>query len=682
MGNIAADKILNRKRSALNPAHEVWDGEKLYRYACRTTGEVPLAEKTASSNIKEKRSWAWMSQISDRAVEEMLDKGLYTMDHMLVIHDPYRYAPLTAILVFNTEKACAVRVSVQDEFGFTHTGQTGTRHRIPVFALRAGMENKVLVELLDGDTVIRSTEITLLTGALPKLLENMVETKIRKKESALRLIFIYGGDTRFPYAFDERGEIRYYLAYPPKAYGLFPMSEGRFLFLVNNISAPAFANPHSVVGYEMDLLGRTYHEYYVEDGIHHDGCEMTPGGNILTVSSSMEKYVEDAIIEIDRQTGNVVKKFGLADVLSDHPYFDMFDWAHINTVSYLPEDHSICICARNLHSLIKIDWETYELKWIICDPAFWEGTPYADKVLKPMPGMEYFYQAHAGYMLGEKTKDGRDKMIIFDNHWHARRPVETFDGDKFSYVRIYAIDEENGTVELLKSYKSRKSKIRSNGIIVGKRVFGMSGYLNKPLDGYEGIINEYSRKTGKVLNRYLTYNSFYRGYPFFADYTAYEKPMPQGGRPMLGTEGAIFACEPVNLAEAKHMPFIRIPFYKKNTRKQVRKEVRSKEWKENRPQYSLNRDLGEIYLRMNDELLLLFNRDHVIEKVFFCGKNHTFCKDFSNTTQRSPQLFEDNRYFIAVPTGELEPDDYEICIQCRGGLYRTGRHISKKQADR
>lgn len=676
--NNVPENLLNKKRNALNPAHEVWDGEKLYKYACQTSAGVPSIEQKMETNIKVKRSWAWMSDASDRAIEELLDSAAYTQDHMLLIHDPFRYAPLTALVVFQTKIPCAVRVTVQDTFGFTYTSAVGTRHRIPVFALRAGVENKVLVEILEGENVLRKETVNLLTKPLPKLLENMIEVRTKKKESALPLIFVYGGDTRYPYAFDESGEIRYYMSYPPKAYGLFPMSGGRLLFLVNNISAPSFANPHSVVGYEMDLLGRTYHEYYVEDGIHHDGCEMKPGGNILTVSSSMEKYVEDAIIEIDRKSGKVVRKFELADVLSEHPYFDMFDWAHINTVSYLPEDNSICICARNLHSLIKIDWETQELKWIVCDTAFWKDTPYEDKVLRPLPGMEFFYQAHAGYMMGEKTKDGREKMIIFDNHWHARRPVETFDGDKYSYVRIYAIDEENMTVELLKSYKSRKSKIRSNGIVTGNRVFSMSGYLNKPLEQYEGIINEYNRKTGKVINKYLTYNSFYRAYPFFADYDAYQKPMIREEKSILGMDGSLTPCDKPDLKAVKKMPFIRIPFYKKNTRKQIRKELKSKEWHENRPEYTIKGDLGEIYARLNDELLLLFNRDHVIEKVLFCGEKNTFCKDFSNTEQRSPHLFEDNRYFIAIPVADLNPDSYKVMIQVRGQIYATGKTIQCK----
>lgn len=687
MDKIKVTMFLGRKRRRLNRSHEIWDGRRLYRYACHTFGEVPEAESRMDSDIKRTRSRAWMAQMSDRAIESLLDSGEYSMNHMLVIHDPYCYAPLTALLAFTTEEECSVRVFVQDEFGFTYTSKPSMRHRIPVFALRAGMKNQVVVEILSGGETIHEEALVLLTEKLPKYLQHMVVVDKKKKESALPLIFVYGGDTKFPYAFDERGEIRYYLSEPPKAYGLFPLSGGRFLFLVRNVSAPAFANPHSVLACEMDLLGRTHRDFFVEDGVHHDGCEMTPGGNILTVSSSMEKYVEDAVVEIDRQTGQTVKKLCLADVLSDHPYFDMFDWAHINTVSYLPEDNSVILCARNLHSVMKIDWGTFELRWLLCDPAFWKGTPYEEKLLRAehVPeaedahaAMAYFYQAHAAYMMGEKTEDGRDKLIIFDNHWHARRPVETFDGDKFSYVRIYAIDEKNQSVELLKSYKSRKSKIRSNGIAEGNRIFSMSGYLNKPIGEFEGIINEYDRKSTKVLNSYKTYNSFYRAYPFFADYDEFAKPMKIFDNYLLGTDGALQECEAPDLSSAKKMPFFKKRYYKRQTRKLMRKELRSRAWKEERPEYALKSDLGEIFGRLYDNILLLFNRDHVVEKVYFCGDKYTFVKDFSQTQQRSPHLFAESRYFLAIPLDELRPDSYQVCFQCRGGLYLLGKKIIRK----
>lgn len=678
----------NCKRSRLNKKHKVWDGERLYRYACRKTGERPVAENTIRTTLRRSRSRTWRSALCDRMVDTLCQSGRYTPEHMLIIHDPYGYAPLTALLVFRTEKKCRVRVSLSGEEETAYEQEDAIMHRIPVFFLRAGKINEVRVEIFDRDETIGEETIRLLTDPLPNYLEDMIEVRKKTKKSAVPFIFVYGGDTRFPYAFDETGEIRYYFSEAPKAYGLFPLSKGRFLFLVHNISAPAYANPHAVLACEMDLLGRTYREYRIEDGIHHDGCEMTPGGNLMTVSSSMEEYVEDAIIEIDRETGKIVRKLCLADILKDHPYLDRTDWAHINTVSYLAEEHTVVLCARNIHSVIKIDWDTFELRWILCDTEFWEGTVYEKYLLSPEGDISWFYQAHAAYQMEEMTEDNRKKLILFDNHWHARRPVENFDGDKFSYVRIYAIDEEKKTVELRKSYKSRKSKIRSNGVAVKKRIFSMSGYLNKPVNGFEGIITEYDRSSEKVLNRYMTFNSFYRAYPFFADFDAYShaipERMPGAEKTVLLPEGetGMEICAPLDVSGAKRMPLIKKRFYKKKERKEIRKNIRSRVWKENQTEYSLKKDLGEIYMRLYDNILLLYGRDHVMEKVYLCGREHSYVKDFSKTEQRTPQLFAESRYFLAISLSEVLADRYRVCIQCRGNLYRLGKAITIKNKEK
>lgn len=671
--------IRNIRRKLLNRGHYVWDGNKLNRDSRRMVLKKPDAEKTLDTHIWRRRGRAWVSEHKENLIENYMKLNAFIPDMMLIVHDPYGFAPLTALCAFRTKEVCTVRVSLLDDSGWGYTSEPSDWHWIPIFGLLPNTKNRVLLEIFCEGKKIKEKEIILLTDRLPKYLRNMVKIEKKEEKSALPWIFVYGGDTQYPYAFDERGNIRYYLSEPPKAYGLFPLSGGRFLFLTHNISAPAFANPHAVLAYEMNLLGKTCREYYIEDGIHHDGCEMSPGGNLLTVSSSMEEYVEDAVIEIDRESGKVVRKLCLADVLSDHPYFDMFDWAHINTVSYLPEEHAVLLCARNIHSVLKINWDTFELQWILCDTEFWKGTPYESYVLEPMSGMEFSYQAHAAYMLGEKTDEGEDKLIIYDNHWHARRPVKSFDGNKFSYVRIYAIDENARTVRLLQNYKCKKSKIRSNAIAVDDRIFSMSGFLNKPVEEYEGMINEYDRESGKVLNRYLTYNSFYRAYPFFADYQALAKiPFPRADKQIFGTEGVIEPCEQPDIKHAKFMPLFRKRYFKKNSRKQVRKHIRGKAWREEQPKYKLKSDLREVYARMYDRLLLLYGRDHVIEKVYFCGREHNYVKDFSKTTQRSPHLFAESRYFVAVPTDELEPDTYKIYFQSRGKLFRLGKKITRK----
>ena len=113
--------------------------------------------------------------------------------------------------------------------------------------------------------------------------------------------------------------------------------------------------------------------YYVSGGSHHEVIEKEPGGNLLVLTSSIQSHFEDKIQEIDRQTGEVVNELVLDDIL-DCEYVNRADWAHINTVSYQPESDTILISARDIESVIKLNWTTKKIQWILCDPRCWEGT--------------------------------------------------------------------------------------------------------------------------------------------------------------------------------------------------------------------------------------------------------------------------------------------------------------------
>lgn len=667
------DKIMNR-------GIKLFYGRGFFRFACRQLSvpykDTLLTNKKITTSLHQKNSCARTTHIVDAAIEKLLDEKTYSMQKPLAVIDPYCFAPLTALLVFNTEKECRIRIRVCDSCEYQFESSLGTRHRIPVMYLRAGMKNKIRMEVLENTEIIFSRVIVLRTCPLPEMLENMITVTKHQEKSASPLTFVYGGDTKFPYAFDESGEIRFYLSKRPKPYGLFPLADGRFLFLVKNIYNPSFSNPHSVLAYEMDFLGRVYQEYYVPDGIHHDACEITPGGNILTLSSSMKQYVEDAIIELDRKTGQVVKKFCLEAVLSEHPYFDYFDWAHINTISYLEKEHAVLICARNLHSVIKIDWNTSELLWIFCDNTFWENTPYASKVLTAAEQTPFFYQAHAAYFLPDENDGPKRKLIIFDNHWHARRPVSSFDGDKSSHVRIYEIDEEAFTVQLLEDYNCPKTKIRSNAIIIQDRIFAMCGFLNKKIKDHAGTIIEFDRKTGKPVNRYLTYNTFYRAWPLFADCHKLSLPIEAGNETIHIAKNNLRKCPPPDIKSALCLP----NKFKKEKQKAVRrgpdKFERMRAWRANPTKIDIQRDLSEINVSFYDEFLLLGCRDHLLEHVYLLGKNNCFDRDYTNTEQKSPALFESANYCLSIPTRYLPPDTYSIYVQCNGKLYSTKKHFS------
>ncbi len=574
----------------------------------------------------------------ENAIERILYRGAFTEKKMLVIQNPYNFAPLSALILFVTDKPCSVRVQVEGYDAFTYVSEEASHHRLPVLGMGAGKENRICLTLLDGDTVLLKKEIRLVAGPLPEELSDSVRVDKTNGEGR-DPILVFGGDTKFPYAFDEKGEICFYMKKRTRSYGLYPLSGGRFILLAPNIDAPSFANPHAVIAYEMDFMGRVFREYLVMDGIHHDGCEMAPGGNFLTVSSSMEEYVEDSIIEISRQTGEVVKRLVLDQIMGGHPYVDTHDWAHINTVSYQKEEGTILICARNLHSVIKIDWQSQEVLWIFCDPDFWAGTPWQEKVLEPEGKVPFCYQAHAAYFLEEESVPGRRRMIIYDNHWHKRRPVKSFDGDKRSYVRIYEIDERENKVRHIRSYGTEKSRIRSNGLVTDGHVFLMSGCLVKQKDGMAGLIEERDRDTGETLNEYHIRREFYRAYLLFPDYVQLQRAVSTPFQKILGVCPGLFV------------------------------------WEEEKERESL--PVKKFQAKFYEDYLLLYQTDHEIEKVFFRGVNHGYMQDFSHTEQTLPHIFGGFKYWIVCQTAEAAPDYYEVLVRAGGELYRTDIWFNK-----
>lgn len=678
--------FLRRKNSWLNRNDFVLSGERLYAMSCRRSKNRNWSKRLGiQTTSKHQRCWARQTAMIQDEIEEICRRRRFTLDHMLIIQNPYRRAPLTALLRFDTEVPMTVKVYFWDGQEIFVENTLRTSHQIPILGLYPKKKNEIRIELWNGKDKISHREIRILTNPLPEFLENMIMIKRKTHKSALPLIFVYGGDTKYPYAFDETGNIRYYLSNRPKAYGMFPLSGGKFLFLTNKIYTPGFANPHAVVAYEMDFLGRTHREYYIPDGIHHDGCEMEAGGNLLLASSSMKGAVEDAVIELDRKTGNIVKKLCIKEILQDHPYIDSHDWAHINTVSWLAKDRAVLLCLRNLHSVIKIKWDTMSLEWIFCDPFFWAGTPYDKKVLKPEGNIEYCYQAHASYVISEQVASKKKQLIIYDNHWNKRRPILTFDGKQTSFVRIYEINETEHTIRMQESFECPKSHIRSNAVVEGNSIFAMSGYLTNPIEEKEGMIVEFNRRSKEIINMYMTYNSFYRAYPFWADTEELARNIEISEPFLLGTMKLIQKTDGREESDFsfEHQPRRKRRFQKKKklSRKRIRKEVRIKQYHQNKKLKIEKEDTRNIIARVRvkcyEDLLMIWGRDHLIQKIMCRSDSQAYVMDYSKTEQRTPSLFAECHYYVTMSLRKLPPDKYHILFQSNEKWYDTGETITK-----
>ncbi len=605
------------------------------------------------TNIKKKKMYSLVSQAKDWFLELQLRSEKYKFNNMLAVVNPFGEAPLTALVLFTTLMDYSVRVTVEgdtEDTSFISEYPPAKRHRIPILGLYPGRSTNVVIELLDENgQVCDNRRFPLTTEPLPEDLKDIISVKKKNDKAAFKNILIAGGIDIKPCVFDKEGQIRYYLRRKPKGYGIFPLSKGRFLFMEREISAPSFTNPHSVQMYDMDYLGRVGRTYLVKNGAHHTVEEKTPGGNILTAGNSLEEHSEDLILELNRENGEIVHQIKLGD-LFDETYQDMMDWAHINSASYDKEQDSMLVSMRNIHSVASFDWSRDEIRWLFADPRFWEGTEMADKLLKPVGEVPWFYQQHAVFEVElEEKKPDIKHIMVFDNHWHKRRKVKFFDKDKLSYISFYEINEKEKTVKLYKRFPCPKSKIRSNAIFdkETRHLYAMAGFLVPEIEENLGLIREYDFDSMEVLSEYYVKPGFFRAHEFLPDMVSLSKTLVKN-TDYLG--GDLKRPQRLTEDEVESLDFQEAPGVKDSS----------------------------VFYRMQEDLLYIHEMDHAIGAVYLRGNEGVWKVDFSDTWQ-TMKTFEDADYRIAMWLDQLPLDQYELYILLHGELQNTGKKLTKQK---
>lgn len=605
------------------------------------------------TNIPVKKMYSMTSQAKDWFLELQLRSDKYKFNNMLAVVDPFGVAPLTAIVLFTTMMDYRVRATVVGEAentSFVTEYPAEKRHRIPILGLYPGRSTQVVIELLDENGQPCDTRsFPLTTEPLPEDLQDVVRAKRTGQNPSFSNILISGGLNIRPCVFDREGKIRYYLEAEPNGYGIFPLSKGRFLFMERDICTPSYANPHSVQMYDMDYLGRIGRTYLVKNGAHHAVYEKSVEGNLFVSGNSFEGHSEDVILEIDRQSGETVHKVKIGDLFDDK-YQDMTNWAHINSVAYQEEEQSVLVSMRNVHSVALLDWETDELRWLLADPRFWEGTAMEEKVLRPVGDVPWFYQQNAVVQLelGEDAKPDTRYIMVFDNHWHKRRKVRYFDKDKKSYVSIYEIDEKERTVQLYKRFPCAKSKIRSNAVLdrEGRRLYAMAGCLVQEIKDYAGMICEYDFDTMEVLSEYYVKPGFFRAYEFCPDMMSLSRALAKNNNYIIGE-----LKQPICMQD---------------------EEAERIDFQEAQPATD-----SDVEYEMQEDILYIRERDHAVSRVYFRGRESVWFVDFSETDQ-TMETFEEVRYSIAMWLESLPADSYALYIQLGGELQDTQKKITKQ----
>ena len=394
--------------------------------------------------------------------QEELEKDFesegYTIDSPNIIVNPYEISPLTALVIFETESEVAPTITIvgaDEHTTFTHEFDANTVHYLPIYGLYAGRDNEVIIEV---DGVEKS--ITITTEELPDDFIMPTSVDANKSELGNDLYFFTPSSSGYTSAYDVNGDVRWYLTINA-LWEINRLSNGHLM-----VSTERLVNsPYYMTGmYEMDLLGKIYKEISLEGGYHHDYFEML-NGNLLVASDDFNSgygTVEDYVVEVDTNTGEIVKSWDLKNILNmedgKSENWVEYDWFHNNSVWYDEATNSITLSGRHQDAVINIDYDSGELNWIIGDPTNW-SEEYQKYFFTPVgEDFEWQWSQHAAMI----TPDGY--VFILDNGNNKSKIEEEYVPASESYTRgvMYKIDTDNMTIEQVWEYgKERGSEFYS-----------------------------------------------------------------------------------------------------------------------------------------------------------------------------------------------------------------------------
>ena len=416
-----------------------------------------LVFNNLSTNSKEVKVVSSLIE-EESKLEEDFPTELKDIDNADVIVNPYDISPLTALIIFKTETSVSPKVTIEGDDELTtyeYTFDEGTEHYLPIYGLYPDRDNTVVVEY--GDV---SKEFTITTEALPDDFILPTSVDANKDELSNDLYFFTPSSGGYTCAYDVNGDVRWYLTIN-SIWEVNRLDNGHMMLSTERL----VNSPYYMTGlYEMDLLGKIYKEYSLPGGYHHDYYEM-PNGNLLVSSdnfTSGDGTVEDYIVELDRETGEVVKTFDLKDVLNmedgKSENWIEYDWFHNNSVWYDEATNSITLSGRHQDAVINIDYDSGDLNWIIGDPTNW-SEEYQEYFFTPVgDDFEWQWSQHAAMI----TPEGY--VFIFDNGNNKSKNEDEYVPAEDSYSRgvMYKIDTDKMTIEQVFEYgKERGSEFYS-----------------------------------------------------------------------------------------------------------------------------------------------------------------------------------------------------------------------------
>lgn len=522
-------------------------------YAEAELGEGLRAIQLIPDDIEEEGFTYYDITVQERlagTLEAMKGDGMtWTATTPLAVLNPFGTASNALYLYFQTDMPTEVSytIHVEDESIPDYTaeamdasGQEYTRtHEFQIIGLVPGKTNEVTMTI--SGSWGNARQIVSFTVDMPETRSGyatQLEVTDGISEAAqaegLFAMMRVNGYLGYGFFYDDAGVLRYEMVL--EGFGL-----DRLLFdgdeIVTCVSSSKLAR--------IDRLGRVTQVYSL-DGyeLHHDIGFGADGEVLALAEVAGGETVEDRVLSIDLETGDVAEILDFTQVMKG--YFDMtrpvgptddffwqageWDWIHLNSLQYMPEDDSLIVSSRETSTIIKVANIHSEpaVEWLAGDSRFWEDTSYADLCLTPVGDFVPQYGQHCVELL-DNEGNGVYTLAVYNNNYWSLNSRDDFeldvadgvgtdlygDGTETSQVYIYRIDENAGTFELTDSFDVPYSSIVSNGSRCSNGNWAVNSGVSMVFGEYDAegvLIREYKYEC--TMQNYRTFKYDMTGFWF------------------------------------------------------------------------------------------------------------------------------------------------------------------------
>lgn len=429
----------------------------------------------------------------DNKIISDLQKNRYSLKDAKVYLDPYGNSPLSALIAFRSNKDTDVKVTIKGKNGndIVTKYPVARDHYIPVYALYQDYKNTVEIELGTGEKQSFTIEV--------KKIENVpVATQVSSDVSALdnSIYFLTSPIAMSSFAVDAYGEVRW-LTDETYYHNAHVLENGHILIGTNDVNDDALVT--RIV--EIDLLGRIYNEYYIDEGYLNDFFVKEDGNIIMASKKKGRNTFSEYIIEIDGKTGKIVKNWDVFETLKKiDPVFTNGitndQYFYNSGIEYDAKNDSLLLTYWGGEFVINLSYKDGSIKWIFADPKNLTSA-FNSVLLKGAEGFVYPKSMHSASLDGNTLR-------VFDNGYSTikNNPNSANLVGAYSSANTYRISGNN--IELVSSIDEDK-KLFSYALADYKKLANNSelvlfGRELKDADFSKGFdVNEYLKLASRII---------------------------------------------------------------------------------------------------------------------------------------------------------------------------------------